>query len=306
MKTTTLNLICAFCACIILFQFGCTKDKLETKPLNFYISPNGYLNSKKQPEQQFTIDTNGTSYLIASQGTKLNMYNASLISAKGDSVFFPYQIGLIELYKPKDMIYAKMSTVDSGTILETAGTLRVRAYQKGAEVFLRPGSSYSVKIPTTVSENYMHAYYGYDGDAYKGWKDSAGFAVNPIFADTGATYSNSITKFGWMNCGLKSGSSINHNLTFTSSTDSLTNVVLFIYIPATKTVMQVFNLVSTNIPDGSTVKIIAIGVKPNDIPPTYYNLFEFYTTTTVTASQSIEITMVPTTDDKLTSLLNEL
>jgi hypothetical protein len=306
MKTTTLTFICIFFACTLLFQFGCTKDKLATKPLNFYISPSSYLNSKKQLEQQFTIDTNGTYYLIASQGTGLSMYNTSLISAKGDSVFFPYQIGLIELYKPKDMIYSQMSTVDSGTILETAGELRVRAYQSGAEVFLRPGSSYTVKIPNAVPQNYMRAYYGYDGDTYKGWKDSAGFAVNPIFADTGAIYSNSITKFGWINCGLKSVSSINHNLTFTSSTDSLTNVVIFIYIPATKTVMQVFNLVSSNIPDGSTVKIIAIGVKASDTPPLYYNLYNFYTTLTVTASRSIEITMVSTTDDELTSLLNEL
>jgi hypothetical protein len=302
MKTTTTFLTMLFVsfASMLLFQYGCSKDRIETKPLNAYASPNSYLNSKKQEEQLFVIDTNGTCPLIAKQGTELCMAKTCLKFPNGDSVHFPYTIGLIEIYKPKDMIYAQMPTVASGNILETAGEMRVRAYKNSTELLLRPGCFYTIKMPNAAPQNYMRAYYGDDGDNYTNWTDSPSPAVNPVFADTAGGYSSSITKFGWVNCDYNRAGSSNHQLTFTSSTDELTNVALFIYIPVTKTVMQVSNQVSGNIPDGTAVKIIAIGIKATG------ELYKFYSTQTVTASKSIEVTMESISDANLTSLLDGL
>jgi len=306
MKRTKIffTLLCASFVCTLTFQFGCSKDRIETKPLNSYSSPNNYLNSKKQTEQQYVIDSGGTCPLTAQQGTQLCMANTCLKfpNATGnDSVHFPYTIGIIEIYKPKDMIYAQMPTVASGNILETAGEVRVRAYKNNTELALRPGCFYTIKMPTASPQNYMQAYYGGDGDNYSDWVNNPGPAVNSNFADTTTGYySNSILKFGWLNCDYNRAAATNYNLTFTSSTDELTNVAIFVYFPSTKTVMQVFNLVSGSIPNGSSVKIIAIGVKADG------SLYKFYKTETVTASASIEVTMESTSDADLTTLLDGL
>jgi hypothetical protein len=284
----------------LIFQFGCSKDRIEVKPLNAYASPNNYLNSKKQQEQIDTIYTNGVCPLTGQQGTQLCMANTCLQFPNGDSVHFPYTIGLIEIYKPKDMIYAQMPTIASGNILETAGEVRVRAYKNGTELSLRPGCSYTINMPNSSPQNYMQAYYGDDGDNYTDWSNTPSPAVNTNFNTVTGYYSNSITKFGWLNCDYNRAAANNHKLTFTSKTDSLTNVAIFIYFPSTKTVMQVFNLVSGNIPDGSNVKIIAIGVKTDG------TLYNFYQTQLVTSSSSVEVTMQSISDSDLTTLLDGL
>ena len=299
-----LTLLGASLVCILTFQFGCSKDRIETKPLNSYSSPNSYLNSKKQTEQQYVIDSSGTCPLTAQQGTQLCMAKTCLMFPNvsgNDSVYFPYTIGIIEIYKPKDMIYSQMPTVASGSILETAGEVRVRAYKNGTELSLRPTCSYTIKMPNASPQNYMQAYYGGDGDNYSDWSNSPSPAVSATFANTTAGYySNSILKFGWLNCDYSRAASTNYNLTFQSSTDELTNVAIFIYFPSTKTVMQVSNLVSGAIPNGSNVKIIAIGVKADG------SLYKFYKAQTVSSSESIEVTMESTSDAALTTLLDGL
>ena len=305
-----LTLLGASLVCILTFQFGCSKDRIETKPLNSYSSPNSYLNSKKQTEQEYKVDSCITPPcpcpdVTGQQGTQICIGKTSLMYPnKSDSVYFPFYVRLIEIYKPKDMIYAQMPTVGGGNILETAGEIRVRVYKAPGGVTalsLRPGYSYDVKMPNASPQNYMQAYYGGDGDNYSDWSNSPSPAVSATFANTTAGYySNSILKLGWLNCDYSRAASTNYNLTFQSSTDELTNVAIFIYFPSTKTVMQVSNLVSGAIPNGSNVKIIAIGVKADG------SLYKFYKAQTVSSSESIEVTMESTSDAALTTLLDGL
>ena len=243
----------------LLFSYSCSKERIEEKPLNEYASPNDYLNSKKQQEQEFIIDTNGTCPLVGRvYQTELCVAKNYLMLPGGDSVFFPYTLKLIEQYKPIDMIYAQMPTVASGNILETAGEVKVTTFKNGTELQLRSGCFYQIKMPNSSPKNYMHTYFGVNASSYIDWADN-----NSIFADTAGGYSNNISSFGWLNCASDKSSSNSSQITFTSKTDKLDNVAIFIYIPATKTVMQVYNAVSGNIPNGSSVKIIAIGVRAN-------------------------------------------
>lgn len=280
---------------------GCSKQRIEDKPLNEYASPNNYLNSKKQQEQTFTIDTCSSPpcpcpNVKGNQGTEICITKTNVMLPTGDSIHFPFTLKLIEIYTPKDMIYAQIPTVAAGNILETAGEIRVKAFKGGTELSLRPGQPYLVKMPNASPQNYMHAYYGDSTATSVDWTDGGS-----VFSDTtSGYYSNSITKLGWLNCDYNRSSTNNHNLTFVSSTDKLTNVAIFIYFPATKTVMQVYNMVSGAIPDGSSVKIIAIGIKSNG------DLFKFYKTETITASENIEVTMEAVSDGDLTTLLNGL
>ena len=171
----------------------------------------------------------------------------------------------MELYTPKDMIYYQMPTVASDTILETAGEIRLRAFKNGTELLLRPGCSDAVKMPNASPQNYMRVFYGYQVSNYINWTDNpvplgvtGGFI--PAFGTTSGGYLGSIARLGWINCDVTRGGANNHTLSFVSSTDILTNVAIFVYFPATKTVMQVYNVVSGSIPDGSAVKIVAIAV----------------------------------------------
>lgn len=285
---------------------ACKKDRIDdVQSLNEYNSPNDYLDSKKQDEQEFIITADSGGPIIGNQFTTIWGGRQCLMFPNGDSVALPYTVKLVELYTPKDMIYYQMPTVASDTILETDGEIRVRAFKDGTELVLVPGCSWAIKMPNSAPENYMRAFYGFPVSNYVNWTDNpASLGVtasfNPVFTTATDGYLNSIVKLGWVNCGITRGSSNNHTMTFASTTDNLTNVAIFIYFPATKTVMQVYNTVSGSIPNGSAVKIVAMAVDANG------TLFSFNQNLTMTSSTQAQVTMTATTNAALTALLDGL
>lgn len=285
---------------------SCKKDRVEeVQSLNDYNSPNSYLDSKKQAEQEFEITSDSGSAIVGNQGTTIWAGRTCLMFPNGDSVALPYKIKLVELYTPKDMIYYQMPTVASDTILETDGEIRLRAFKDGTELMLRTGCSWAIKMPNTAPKNYMRVFYGFPISNYTNWTDNpASLGVTtgftPLFATSTDGYLASIVKLGWVNCGITRGSSNNHIMTFASSTDNLTNVAIFVFFPATKTVMQVYNTTSGTIPDASAVKIVAIAVDANG------TLFSFNQNLTMTSSTQVQVTMAATTDANLTALLDGL
>lgn len=292
-----------------VMNYSCKKDRIEEQPqqtLNEYSSPNDYLNSKKQQEQEFVITSDSASGpIVGNQGTNIWCGRQCLMFPNGDSVALPYTVKLVELYTPKDMIYYQMPTVASDTILETDGEIRLRAFKDGTELVLRPGCSWPIMMPNTAPENYMRVFYGFDASNYVDWTDdpsTLGVTTSyiPTFGTTTGGYLGSTVRLGWVNCDYKRGGSVNHHLSFVSSTDNLTNVAIFIYFPSTKTVMQVYNQTSGSIPDNSVVKIVAIAVNSSG------TLYSFTQNMTVTASSSLEVTMAATTDPALTAVLDGL
>jgi len=300
------NFLLLFSAAV--FCYSCSKDRIEQRSLNQYDSQktNDYLDSKQQEEQEFEIDTSGSGQIIGNQGTKIWVGKECLKFPNGDSVTWPYTIKLVELYKPKDMIYYRMPTVAGGTILKTDGEIRLRAFKNNIELVLKPDPCMApIEMPNAAPQNNMRVFYGFTSAGHPDWTDdpaSLGVTtgLNPVFTPTAYGYSASIAKLGWVNCGLKAGSASSSKISFTSSTDELQNVAIFIYFPATKTVMQVYNTVSEKIPNGSSVKIVAIGVDAGG------NLFSFNKNQTVNANTSVDITLSATTDPALTALLDGL
>lgn len=306
MKTKKIMKYFITAAAIGMVFTACKKDRIdEVQSLNEYNSPNDYLDSKKQDEQEFIITADSGGPIVGNQFTTIWGGRQCLMFPNGDSVALPYTVKLVELYTPKDMIYYQMPTVASDTILETDGEIRVRAFKDGTELVLVPGCSWAIKMPNSAPENYMRAFYGFPVSTYVNWTDNpASLGVttsfNPIFTTATDGYLNSIVKLGWVNCGITRGSANNHTMTFASTTDNLTNVAIFIYFPATKTVMQVYNAVSGSIPNGSAVKIVAIAVDANG------TLFSFNQNLTMTSSTQAQVTMAATTDAALTALLDGL
>ncbi len=287
-----------------VFYFGCSKDRIEQQ-LNTYAPVNTYLDSKKQAEQEFIIDTSGSGPIIGNQGTKIWIGKQCLMFPNGDSVTWPFTVKLVELYKPKDMIYYQMPTISGGVIMKTDGEIRLRAFKNGTELVLKPDPCMAqIEMPNTAPQANMRVFYGF-GSTITDWTDnpaSLGIttSLSPIFTTTTYGYSALIARLGWINCGVLAGGSGSSTLNFTSSVDDLTNVGIFIYFPSTKTVMQVYNLTTGQIPNGSNVKIIAIGLDGSG------NLFSYYQQMTVNSSAPVDIVMSATTDAALTTVLDGL
>jgi hypothetical protein len=163
-----------------------------------------------------------------------------------------------------------------------------------------------VSMPNaTPQANYRRKFYGFNSGSIVDFTDdlsslgitssqSAFWGVDTI------GYNSIIERFGWINCAQLAGTTSGSTLSFASNVDDLTNVAIFAYLPATKTVMQAYNQSMGIIPNSSDVKIIAIAVDANG------NLFSYYQQLNVNASQTIQVTMSQTTDAQLTALLNAL
>ena len=133
-KTSLLSIAAALCVSSIII-FSCSKERIQPQTeLNAYNSPNSYLDTKQESEQEFTIDSAGTGPIIGNQGTKIWTGKPCLQMPNGDTVIYPFKIKLVELYSPKQMIYYRMQTVASGNILETDGEIRLRAFKNNTEL----------------------------------------------------------------------------------------------------------------------------------------------------------------------------
>ena len=295
----TLALVTIFFTIIL----SCSKERISSPPLNSYNSPNSYLDSKQQAEQEFTIDSSGSGPIIGNQGTKIWTGKQCLMLPSGDSVVWPFKIKLVELYTPKDMIYYRMPTVAGGNILETDGEIRLRAFKGTTELVIKPGAcGVQIEMPNAAPKSYMRVHYGFSTSDWTDNPATLGItsSLNPVFTATSYGYFNYIAKLGWINCGINAGSSSTSNLTFSSTVDDLTNVAIFVYVSGKKTVMQVSSLTSGQIPNGSNIKIVAIGLNAAG------QLFSFNQNLTITANTPIDVTMAATTDASLTYLLNSL
>lgn len=288
-----------------VLYYGCKKDRIEQQTLNSYDSPDSYLDSKEPKEQEFTIDSTGSGPITGNQGTKIWGGKECLMYPNGDSVQYPFTVKLVELYKPKDMIYYRMPTVAGGNILRTDGEIRLRAFKGTTELVLRPNPCFAqIAMPNAAPRNDMAEFYGFVSNGLPDWTNKpatlgAVSKYDSLFSVTPYGYQGSIGRLGWINCDKFANSTPASTLTFESTVDDLTNVKFFIYFPATKTVMQVYNSTSFNIPNGSDVKIIGIGLQGS-------NLFSFYKTLTVNSTTTIDVEMAATTDPDLTALLDGL
>lgn len=307
MKSKGISISAMLLCLAAILATSCSKDRIEERvELNEYESPNAYLDSKKQQEQDFLIDSSGTGPIVGNQKTHIWGSKDCLMFSNGDSVSYPFNVKLVELYTPKDMIYYRMPTVSDNRILETGGEARIRAIKNGVELLLRPGCAFQVSMKSyTAQPDYMRVFYGNDNGTFVNWTDNLGSLgvtqlQNPVWGIDTVGYTALIERLGWINVDRLAGTTSGATITFDSEVDDLTNVAIFAYLPATKTVMQAYNQSLGIIPIGTVAKIIAIAQDASG------NLFSFYQETTISGTQTINVTLSQTTDPELTNLLNGL
>jgi hypothetical protein len=298
--TLTLLVVCTS----LLFS-SCSRDRIE-RDLNTYESPNAYLDSKKQEEQIFVIDSAGEGPIIGNQGTTIWGSIDCLQLPGGGAVTYPFLVKLVELYTPKDMIYYRMPTVSAGAPLETAGEIRLRAEKDGQELSLIQPCAFQVSMPNAGAlANYMSVYYGIENGSTVDWTTNlATWGItqnqNPIFTVDTIGYNAFIEKLGWINADRAVANSGTCSITFDSEEDDLTNVMFFAYLPNSNTILQSSAGVISGIPIGALTKVVAIAVNSSG------DLFHFYQELTVNANVTSMVVMQGISDPQLTALLDSL
>jgi hypothetical protein len=288
----------------VLFS-SCSRDRIE-RDLNTYESPNAYLDSKKQDEQVFVIDTAGEGPIIGNQGTTIWGSIDCLQLPGGTPVDYPFIVKLVELYTPKDMIYYRMPTVAAGMPLETAGEIRLRAEKDGQELSLSQPCAFKVSMPNaSPALNYMNVYYGNENGDVVDWTTDLGVwgitqTQNPVFDVDTIGYTAFIEKLGWVNADRSVSTSGTYSITFDSDEDDLSNVIFFAYLPDSKTLLQSSGGIISGIPSGAFAKVVAIAVNTSG------DLFHFHQDLSVNGNSTLMVVMTGISDPELTVLLDGL
>jgi len=289
---------------VITISVSCRKDRIE-KTMNAYEPINSYLNSKKQAEQVFTIDSNGSGPIVGNQGTRIWISKSCLQKPNGDTITWPYTVRLVELYKAKDLIYYQMPSVSSQGFLENDGEIRLRAFKDDIELVFKPyPCGCNIEMPNQAPKSYMRIFYGIES-TITDWTSNGSLMgvnslANPFFAHTDSSYQATIHRLGWLGCDSLAGNNTGAKLTFESTTDELQNVGIFIYLPQTRTVMQVYNLVSGSITNNTLVKIVCMGINSDG------QLYAYSQNLTTNGNQTIEVEMTAISDANLTTFLDNL
>ena len=283
-----------------VFNTSCSKERLEdeTPTLNEYPNTNSYLNSKKQKEQTYTVDSLGTGPIVGQQGTQMWPHKEIFMYPNGDSVHYPFEIRIIEIYKPIDMVYSQMPTLAGSDLLTTGGEVRVKAYKDGTELVLRPGKFLVLDFPTATQDNNMLVYYGEENGSVVNWANPNDSIVN---YDTLGNYFYRVIshRMNWINCDyFSSYSGSTANFSFTSTTENINGLAKFIYFNNRKSMMQLYSATSGQVPIGEDVKVILFGKNASN------QLFYYYNDTIVNPTNNYDITLTQTTETQLDSLLN--
>jgi hypothetical protein len=300
MKTNVVKNICLISlltAGMIIIP-GCSKERVEPKnEKTSYEEMDDYYDSNKQEEQEYQIDENGNGPVIGKQGTKIYPDKNKLMYPNGDSVQYPYTVKLVELYTTKDMIFWQMPTVSEGKPLTSEGEVRIRAFKDDVELVLRPAMTWTVEIPSANPLNDMLTYYGEENGASVDWKSEPAGTFNV----TAYGYTGEIAQLGWVAC---SKSIADHESTsvcsFVSDSSNLDNAKIFISFPGLKSLVQVYNQQSIDLPIGESAKIVITAISADN------QLFMDYQELNIDTENEISVVLDSVSASQMNSVLDGL
>ena len=255
-----------------------------------------------------TIKSQDDLPFVGSQGTEVWLYPQDLRMPDGSAVTYPIEIEMLELFTPKDMILHQMPTVSRGRLLTTAGEMNIRAYKNGQELKLNKFNSTQIVVPVKRGlDNDMWLFYGeptnLEGNEFIDWysadssKREDGGRLFPRKED----YVIFPSRIGWINCdrfyNFKEAKTV---VTFSSENPPVENILIYLYFPEIKSLMQVYKETSGEVPVGQTVKVVAVGITKNEEYRTFYQEM------VVQDKQKVEIKLTPTTKEAFLQHLDTL
>jgi outer membrane protein assembly factor BamB len=307
---------------IVLLAIACSKDRsillveettpTPVKPKDNFVAINNTTFDKlgTQPEKK-TIKSDNDLPFVGKQGTQVWLFTRDLKLPNGAAVTYPFDIEMLELFTPKDMILHQMPTVSNGRLLTTAGEILIRAYKDGKELSIRQFNSTTIIVPAKSGrvDGFMGLFYGEETkDGIVNWvpadtvsrPNQGGGNGGSIFGEKDS-YSIFPSRIGWINCDkFYNFTEAKTSVTFTSESPAIEKILIFLYFPDLQSVMQVYRGVSGEVPVGRYVKIIAYAVTEKE------EYFSFFSEATVQDKQKVEIKLNPTTKEALIKYLETL
>lgn len=131
---------------------------VEEKP-DAYTLLQAFYKKLEKPEQEFYIEADRDTTLIAKEGTQL-LVPANTLMTKGGPVKGPVKIVIREYYRNEDIIAARLHTLSNGQQLETGGMLHISAEQDGVPVLIAPQKTIIVTMPANNYDSRMQLFMG--------------------------------------------------------------------------------------------------------------------------------------------------
>ncbi len=119
-----------------------------------------------EPKQRFSISESGYTKITGEQGTKVFIPSNVFVKKDGTPVDpEKVKIEMQEFYEMSDFVKNNLTTVSNGEILETGGTINLRAFADGEELTLRKNAFIDVYFPTKTPDDGMAAFSGIPDEA---------------------------------------------------------------------------------------------------------------------------------------------
>ena len=132
-----------------------------------------YLEGFKAERQTFTLDPSRINVLNGRNGTKVIVPDNVFRKRNGSPVFGLIQFELTEYYQKSDFVLNDLHTMSGDRIIESGGTVYLKATQNGNELVLKEGEELRIKLPSSAPKSDMQAFFGVENDSTGGFEDWA-------------------------------------------------------------------------------------------------------------------------------------
>ena len=169
----------------------------------------GFFDENGVEKQDFILDGTAGGTIVAENGTQINFYANSFVDGNGDPITGDVDVSIKEIFNASEMILSNKPTnaineLDENTFLLSEGETEVFVSQNGDEVFLAPGYSYQITVPSAGGEDFdMLPFSGTTSDEEGIVWETNNFGDNGgIYYDAvaPATYIYNAFDIGWTNC----------------------------------------------------------------------------------------------------------
>ncbi|MFN5910012.1 MAG: OmpA family protein [Bacteroidota bacterium] len=132
-----------------------------------YRGPKNQLEKLTKPAEVFMIDPSRDTILVCKEGTQILIRAGSFVTEDPTS---PVEIKVTEFYKKSDFILNNLTTTTTeNELLESGGTIDIRASAGNKQLELKQGASLQVLFKDKKADDGMEAYYAREGETVTKW-----------------------------------------------------------------------------------------------------------------------------------------
>lgn len=259
----------------------------------------------EEATQEFFVNANTWSQIIAEQGTRLNFTPGSFVHSDGSPVTGSVEVKVVEVLDIGAMIRLNKQTLgnDNGTlrILRSGGALSITAFQNGEQIGTTEGGLL-VEIPTLVGDPAMQFFSGTEeADGRMIWNpvDTTTVTVVPDYTDVYYTvpYQLSPEGYNWINCDyFYSYPNITPFAATIPDGQPTDSTQVWLAFPSETAVTQLWYVNGQTYSTGSGYEVpVGMSVVAVGLYKSGNNYFSSFTNVTVTENMNVPMTFTPTT-----------